>query len=122
MTQLQPGTTYAAIIGRILVMKRDELFLEQADVARSMGLSQSSWSRIERGDSVINVEQLFAVSAVLQSSPSEILNEADRVVESLRSRNVEVQTAKQVKNNGGALALIGLGALAALVIGASSKK
>lgn len=122
MTKLQPGTTYVAIIGRILVMKREALFLEQADVARGMGLSQSSWSRIERGDSVINVEQLFGVSEILRSSPSEILKEADTVVASLRSRNVEVQTAKQVKSNSGALALIGLGTLAALVIGASGKK
>lgn len=118
--KLSASTTYAAIVGRIIVLRREAKGMDQAALAKSQNLSQSSWSRLERGESVINTEQLHSVAQELGTTAGDILNEADDVAAELRTRNVEVQTSKSVKG-GGAMALIGIAALTALIVAVASK-
>lgn len=119
--KLQPSTTYAAIVGRILTQHRQRKGLEQGDLAKALGLGQSSWSRIERGDSIINIEQLYAASDILGVPANRILGEADDAARELQNRDVDVTTAKSIKESNGALALIGITALAALIIASKGK-
>lgn len=122
INDIKAGTTYAAIVGRVLVLEREEMQLEQSTVAKHMGLSQSSWSRIERGDSIINVEQLHTVAAYLKTTAHDILQKADEAAQTLQERAVNVQTAKDIKKGNGAIALIGIAALTALVLAAISSR
>ncbi|WNJ99923.1 helix-turn-helix transcriptional regulator [Thalassospiraceae bacterium LMO-JJ14] len=122
MENLKPGTTYAAVLGRVLAHHREESGMEQKELASKLNLGQSAWSRIERGDSVINVEQLRSVAEVFGVSANKLIAEADEAADALAARDVQVQTAKSMKNGNDAIALIGLAALTALVFAALSKK
>ncbi len=122
MDNLKPGTTYAAVLGRVLAHRREQSGLEQRDLAAALGLGQSAWSRIERGDSVINVEQLRTAAKTLGLPSSSLLQEADEAADALAARDVQVQTSKSVKSDSNAIALISLAALTVLVVAALTKK
>lgn len=110
----RPVVTYPALVGKILARQRERLGMKQGDLATALGLSQSAYSRLEAGESVINLTQLRNVCAQLGVSPSQVLGWADQYEMQLRQQNVDVIAAKP--NNPAAIA-IGLGLLAALLLG-----
>ena len=119
---LHAGTTFAAVLGRVLAYYREHNGLEQSDIAKKLNLGQSAWSRIERGETVINVEQLQAVAEALGTSASVLLREAEKAAEGLRERNVKIASTKSVRSGNDALAFIGLATLATLVISSLGKR
>jgi transcriptional regulator with XRE-family HTH domain len=120
-TKNQPeGTTYPAIVGQIMAMVREKAGLEQAEVARGVGISQSTWSRIERGESALTVEQLTKAADVLGSSAGEILRQADEAVAGLEDMDVVVQRDRPRGKGAAALAFISVAALGFLIARALS--
>lgn len=111
----QPVVTYPALVGRLLTRRREELGLKQGTLAESIGLSQSAYSRLESGESVLNLSQLRNVCSQLRISPAQILHAADQHEAQLRQQGVDVVADKPT--NPVAIA-IGLGLLAALFLGA----
>lgn len=111
----QPVVAYPALVGRLLVHRREELGLKQGALAEAIGLSQSAYSRLESGDSVLNVSQLRNVCSRLGLSPAQLLHAADQYEAQLRRQGVDVVAEKPA--NPAAIA-IGLGLLAALFLGA----
>jgi len=91
---LRPATTYAAIVGIVLVRTRTELALDQSAVAAAVGVTQSTWSRIERGISPLTIEQLRSVSDALHSSPSAITARADALAARVAQVGIHVQLAR----------------------------
>lgn len=87
--------------------------MKQGDLATALGLSQSAYSRLEAGESVINLTQLRNVCAQLGVPASQVLSWADQYEMQLRQQNVDVIAEKP--NNPAAIA-IGLGLLAALFL------
>lgn len=87
--------------------------IKQGDLAKALGLSQSAYSRLESGDSVLNLSQLRNVAKWLGKQPSEVLQMADQYEAQLRLQGVDVISEKQ--NDTAAIA-IGLGLLAALFL------
>lgn len=120
--KLKATTTYAAVMGRVLALHRENAGLEQADVAKKMNISQSAWSRIERGETVLNVEQLHRAAEAIGVSSEKIVSETEKSSNELKMREVEVTTVKEQKSSGGTFAIIGAAALAALVLHALTKK
>lgn len=112
---LKPETTYPAIVGRLLVAAREALGLDQAQVAREVGVTQPTWSRIERGDSALTVAQLAKAATALKTSPGEIMENADAAAEGLRAEGVTVHDERPAKAIKAGMALIGLAALAFLI-------
>ena len=43
------GTTYQAIVGEVIAQRRKYLGLNQVQLAQDLGMSQSAWSRVEKG-------------------------------------------------------------------------
>ena len=76
-------------------------------------MSQSAYSRLESGDSVVNLAQLHVIAPRLGMSPSEVLNSADQYAARLRHQGVDVVSEKP--SNPAAVA-IGLGLLVALLL------
>lgn len=122
MKELKPGTTFAAILGRVLAHHRERAGLDQKEIAKRMNIGQSAWSRIERGDTVINVEQLRNVATALGARSSDLIREAEEAAFMLSARDVQIESSKAMKNENNAVALIGLAALTTLVFTALSKK
>ncbi|HEX6706062.1 MAG TPA: helix-turn-helix transcriptional regulator [Albitalea sp.] len=86
--------------------------IDQGTMAAYLELSQSAYSRIESGDTVVNVWQLRKCCEALGSSPSQVLSEVQFREEQLQAQGVEIVPEK--RTNPGA-ALIGIAILAALL-------
>ena len=104
-------SNYRGILARL----RNERGLGQGKMAESVGVSQSTWSRLENGASALTVEQLAAAAAVLGARPSEILTMADRSAADLRQRGIVVQPKRQSELTETELVLIGATALTILL-------
>jgi len=87
--------------------------MKQGLVADSLGLSQSAYSRLESGESVLNLTQLRKVCAQLDISLAQLFAAADAYEAQLRHQGVDVIAEKPT--NAAAVA-IGLGLLAALLL------
>ena len=113
---LKPETTYQSVIGRVIVRFRKELAVDQNFLAASVGVTQSTWSRIERGESSMTVEQLASAAECLRVNSSTILSDAEQAIRELKLQGVIVKINKTSdrKDKSGA-AIIGAAALGALV-------
>jgi transcriptional regulator with XRE-family HTH domain len=121
-TKMSPSSTvdrpegalaYPAVVGQILASIREQRGLKQGDFAARVGLSQSAYSRLEKGDSVMNLAQLHKACAELGETPSAVLHRADTIEKQLKAQGVKVLPEKP---DNAAAALVGLGLLAALLL------
>ncbi|WP_291084526.1 helix-turn-helix transcriptional regulator [Hydrogenophaga sp.] len=111
----KPLVTYPALVGKILAQQREARGIKQGDLAATLGLSQSAYSRLESGDSVLNLSQLRNAATQLGLQPGQVLQWADQYEARLRQQGVDVISEKP--DNPAAIA-IGLGLLAALLMSA----
>ncbi len=118
---LPSETTYAAVVGRILAGCRETLGLEQAEVARGVGVSQSTWSRIERGESALTVDQLARATIALATTPAWILAKADEAAARLDEMGITVRSDRRSKTGARALAILSGAVLSLAVARALSK-
>ena len=91
---LRPVTTWPAIVGRVLAELRKESGLNQGDVADAVGVGQAAWSKIERGDSALTIEQLYAAARRLELDASDVLRYAELVRREAEVQGVEVELAR----------------------------
>jgi transcriptional regulator with XRE-family HTH domain len=72
-------TTYPALVGGVLAALRRQSVppVTQQRVADAVGVSVSTWSRIETGETALTVEQLAMAASMLGTSPGAILGAAD---------------------------------------------
>jgi transcriptional regulator with XRE-family HTH domain len=116
---LRPEATIQSIIGRVIVKIRKNGGTEQGRLAAAVGVTQSTWSRIERGESSLSVEQLFVAANFLGVSVSTIINEAEIAIDDLTAQGVQIRTNKVAsEKSGSGAAIIGAAALGALVTAA----
>ena len=87
-------TTYQAVLGRLIAQKRKERTLDQEEMARRVGVSRSTWSRIESGSSTLSLDQLAKAAGALGMTMGELMLEADELVRELRRRGVEVHDSR----------------------------
>jgi len=118
---MQVETSYPAIIGRILEHLRKESKMDQKEFSKKIGLTQSAWSRIERGQSGISMEQLRKISKILVTQPHMIISDADDVADKLKSDGVIVHDSVITKQDN-IIAFLGLAALGLMVVAILSKK
>ena len=105
--------TYATLVGKVLAQRRQNMGIKQSDLAAALTMSQSAYSRLESGDSVVNLAQLHVIAPRLGMSPSEVLSLADEYGARLRQQGVDVVSEKP--GNPAAVA-VGLGLLLALLL------
>ncbi|MYK58319.1 MAG: helix-turn-helix transcriptional regulator [Rhodospirillaceae bacterium] len=91
---LRNETTYQAVLGRLIAQKRKEKQIDQEEMARRVGVSRSTWSRIEAGSSALNVDQLAKAASALDLPLGQLMMEADEIVRELRRQNVEVHDSR----------------------------
>jgi len=117
-TSVTPKIAYAALVGRVIEHYRLKAGVNQGQIAHALGITQSAYSRLEQGQSAMNVVQLNAVATQLRMTPAQLLQDAERYVAHLRAQGVEITNDKQ--GSSGAGLLIALGLLAALIAAAGS--
>ena len=113
--QRKEVATYSAIVGSIIANYRKSRNLGQAEISAKLNISQATWSRIERGNTAINVSQLSEIAALFGVSPHELLLKADQMADELKMRGIRVSHYPDSNNEAmfllGTAALIGLAAL-----------
>ena len=87
-------TTYQAVLGRLIAQKRKEKKIDQEDMAQRVGVSRSTWSRIEAGSSALNMDQLAKAASALGVPLGELMLEVDEIVRELRRQDVEVHDSR----------------------------
>ena len=98
-------TTYQTVLGRLIVQKRQEKYIDQDEMARHVGVSRSTWSRIETGTSALNMDQLARVANKLEIPLSELIRDTETIIEELKNQDVKVHDSRdQVSSKSGSLA------------------
>ena len=85
-------TTSWAVLGQVLTYLRREKKIKQNELAGRLCVSPSSWSRVEKGEIALSIDQLRAVSKELGIEPEDVLSLAKKVEEHLKSNRIDVRT------------------------------
>ena len=80
-----------------------------------MLLSQAAWSRIERGESAIGIDQICQASEIFGLKPSEFISKVDDTVARLTQQGIEVSRGRALPQNFDKIVLIGAAALGLLI-------
>lgn len=88
------GTTYPAIVGKVLTDLRVQRGMPQKDLARTVGVTQANWSRIESGQTSVTLEHLRSAAKALAVPPAQILAIADRTEMEANYQGVSIVEAK----------------------------
>ena len=107
-----PEVPYPSLLGQVLKQVRQARNVQQTDLAAALGLSQSAYSRLESGDSVLNAWQLRQCALELGTTPSVLLAEVERMELQLTQSGVSIVAEK--KSNPAA-AMLGIAFLVALL-------
>lgn len=83
--------TFQTVLGRIITRARKQAGVDQISMALSVGVTQSTWSRIERGESTMNVDQLFQVSRALEVSLDHLMSDAETVLGELEKYGLTIR-------------------------------
>lgn len=113
--QMIPSTTYPALVGGVLAQIRNQQNLRQEEVAQAVGVTQATWSRIEKGQSSITVEHLRLATNKLGIAPGQILSFADQTEITLTSSGARVMHARDSRERDTAVAIIASVTLLALI-------
>lgn len=81
---LRMATTSNAVLGHLLALVRRRRHITQAQVAEALGLAGSTWSRVEKGETPITVEQLRVVADKLDVDAATLLVLAEQAEDALR--------------------------------------
>lgn len=106
----ETGLSYAAIVARVVAELRKNRGLSQEQLSQEIEITQSSLSRIEKGDTVFTADHAILFAPAFGITPSQIFIIADRAVEWLKKRDLNVSAIKV-----GAAALLGPGAIGLLL-------
>lgn len=93
--QILHSTTYNGIVGAVLRGRREFLKLEQADMAAQLGLTQSSYSRMENGKTSLTLVQLSGIAPILKFSSSEFLKHVEKIRSDMERQGISVSPEKE---------------------------
>lgn len=111
------AVSYPAVVGAVLLARRKDSKLSQAEMANAVGLNVSTWSKVENGDSALTIEQLASAASVLEVSPSSILKAAEKLIKALEGKGIATGASRAelaAHASLGAIPLAGTALLAAL--------
>lgn len=113
---MQTVTHYPAIVGGIIAQVRDRQGVRQEDLAKAMGITQTTLSRIETGQSNVSVEHLRLVAHHLGVRPNQILADADTNETLLLNQGMTVMLTRGTQDIPPAAIFLAGAALAAVLI------
>lgn len=110
MSANQPtlGTSFQNVFGVVVTSLRSSRnpTVTQTELADYLGLAVSTWSRIERGESAITLDQMLRVALFFGIPLSELLLKCEDIAQSLNEQGIEVSISKSdIRNNNGVMPL-----------------
>lgn len=82
-------TSFPAVLGTVIANLRKELAIGQTELAQKIGITASTLSRIENGESAMTIDQLYMTCNFLGVKPHKLLAAAEEVEEGLHNSGVE---------------------------------
>ena len=119
---LQAVASYPAIVGQVLCELRRKAGKDQSQLSDAVGVTQSTWSRIEAGTSALTIEQLAIAAGYLGVKASDILKLADQSAEGLQDKGVIVREKRISGGLDKGLVIIGASAIGGLIAALLMKK
>jgi transcriptional regulator with XRE-family HTH domain len=117
MANFEAVTTSSAVLGAILAKLRTEKGMKQGELADKVEIGASTWSRIEKGESGISIEQLRSAAKALGVKPGLIFEMLEAAEKAVGERGVRIEpTNSSIK----ATATIVSGTTGAAVAGAAA--
>lgn len=117
MTTPTAITTYPAVVGAFVATKRKERGFSQGEIAEKVGLTISTWSRIENGETALTIEQLAQVAHALSMTPGELMVTIDGIMIELSKKgigtNIERVSSDAIVASG-SIPLVGSGLTSAI--------
>lgn len=107
--------SYPAIVGQVLTKLRKNNGIGQAEFAETIGVTQSTLSRIENGTSAFTVEQLGMAADELYITPAHILELADESVIDLQMQGIEIQNSRISEGLDKGIVILGAATIAAVI-------
>lgn len=101
---------YAAVVGRLIQRARTKTGARQEDLALRAGLSQSSLSRFENGQSLPDLYELRGLARALDEEPDEFVARSERAFELTKA------AADKVAPGAGWAEIVATGVLSAVVL------
>lgn len=91
MSKIFPNTAKSTeVMGAILTWLRQQAGLDQGKLAQNLGITQASWSRIENGKAVINLDQLVVACTVIGIDFAYIARLYEHICELLESNGIHI--------------------------------
>lgn len=87
-------TTFAVVVGRVLVALREAKGVSQSVQSQKLGISQSVVSRIETGSLPLTLETLVSYARALETTPSAILQRTEQNMVTLRRAGVRTKNER----------------------------
>ena len=105
---MKPTITYGALLGRIIEYRRKQLAVNQDVLAGALGISQSAYSRLEKGQSAMTVQQLRAVAPHVKTTPGQLLTEVEQYAALYQRQGGQIIEDKEESSVGGVLVALGI--------------
>lgn len=107
-----PEVPYPSLVGQVIKQARQAGGVQQADLAAVLGMTQSAYSRIESGDTVMNIWQLRQCALRIGTTPADLLAEVERAEERVKREGLTIVAEKKTNP---AAAMVGIALLVALL-------
>jgi transcriptional regulator with XRE-family HTH domain len=117
MQQQKLATSYATILGQMIRNLRDNSNLDQSKLAKALDVSVMTISRIESGDTVLEVPQMEKVATFFGMEPLEFFKKSLEIKKATEQEHVVVLPSKKELNKKPDLAIISVAALVGIIGG-----
>jgi len=109
------ATSYAAILGQMIRQIRERAEVDQSKLAGHLGVSVMTVSRIESGDTVLDVPQMEKVASFFGYDPIEFLTNSLKIKQRIETENYKVFQNKKEINNHPNMAILSVAAIVGLI-------
>lgn len=92
--QYKFSTTIPMVFGQAIVIYRKKMNLTQKDLAEALGVGVANISKIEAGDTVISIEQLFIICLLFKEKTSDLFSKFENALKNLNESGVLVSNSK----------------------------
>ncbi len=113
---------YATILGQMVKKMRETKNVDQSQLAQYLGVSVMTVSRIESGDTILDVPQMEKVAKFFKQDPLSFFQKSLEIKKRLEDKNYKVLQNKKELNTHPELALISIAALLIVLVAVLAKK
>ncbi len=117
MQEQSIATSYAAILGQMIKQLREAKNADQANLANHLGVSVMTISRIESGDTVLDVPQMEKVASFFNMEATDFFENSLKIKKKAENQNYTVFQNKKEINKHSNVALLSVAAIVGIVAG-----